>query len=101
MVPTDISTPTSCLTLTHTIGGLSCTVWPHYTTRQTERLSLEPRGYVDISYAGRHLWKFEKMVHNAASYCFGSNFSGVLPAPAIGGLLVCISDRLCALFCSI
>ena len=40
------------------------------------RPSLEPRGYVDISYAGQHLWKFEKTVHNVASYCFGSNYSG-------------------------
>ena len=38
---------------------------------------IEPRGYDDISYAGRHFWKFEKTVHDAASYCFRSNFSGV------------------------
>ena len=37
---------------------------------------MEPRGYDDFSYAGRHLWKFEKTVQNAASDGFGSNFSG-------------------------
>ena len=54
--------------------------------------NLEPRGYDDIScYAGRHLWRFEKTVQNAASDGFGSIFSGAafcLPPPPIGGLLV-------------
>ena len=38
------------------------------------RRSLEPREYDDVSYAGRHSWKFEKTIQNAASYCFGVTF---------------------------
>ena len=38
MVPIEISSPHSYSTSIHTFG-LSCTVWPQYTTRQTERES--------------------------------------------------------------
>ena len=40
-------------------------------TRHPCRLSLEPRGYDDLSYAGRHLWKFEKTVHDAPHTALG------------------------------
>ena len=52
---------------------------------------IEPRGYDDISYAGRHFGSSRK---RSASDGFGSNFSGAafcLPPP-IGGLLVFISS---------
>ena len=53
--------------------------------------NLEPLGYDDISYAGRHFWKLEKTVQNAASNCSGSNFSGAtfcLPHQLVGFLSV-------------
>ena len=78
----------------HKVNGsnISRTVCPRITqiTRHPCRPGLEPLGYDDFSYAGRHLWKFEKTVQNAAYDGFWSTFSraAFLPAQPIGGLLV-------------
>ena len=63
---------------------------PTFTGTSTPTQSTALPDMTSPATSGRHLSKFEKPAENAAFHGFESNFSGVLPAPPIGGLLVSV-----------